>query len=271
MNAKPQLYASPMVNKSWTLREEVAIMGQFLNKNAFKFDILARRAGFTSTAVLNDIKEYANGEALHAILPNGSTALVVKSSDANDVATTGTGTRTIKITYLDSTGVLTTTADINMNGTTEVATGLTTAIQEVLWMEAISGGTSEVSAGNITLQVTGAGQVYDQITAGGNKSMRGMFAVPLGYTGYLVDWDASAINTTQDLRLRATVQSHDRSLGTRYIFQHTSFLSSGQIMSEGDKCMRFPALAKIKVSTIAGATAVANRVDCNFTVIIIQD
>lgn len=245
---------------------------RFLNgKIAYIFTILGNRTTFVDTTNLHDICEFLLGTAgQQKYTPvTTSDALELVSTSANDTAL-GTGTRKVRITYLDSVGNLVESPDITMNGTTPVATGITaTAIQ---WMEAVDGGSLDVSAGNITLRKTGTPTtIYEQITANGNKSMSARFTVPIGYTGYVLDWSVASIAQTMDTRLRATTKTLTRENNTKFLFQERVFLAIGQNFTSDLNYLIFKAGATIKISAIPGSTAGNPRCDASFTILIVEN
>jgi hypothetical protein len=244
----------------------------FLNtKQAYIFTILGNRTAFVDTTNLHDVCEFlTNGAGQQRFTPvTTSDALELVSTSANDTLL-GTGTRKVRITYLNSLGELVESPDINMNGTTAVATGITaTAIQ---WMETADGGSLEVSAGTINLRKTGTPTtIYEQIVANGNKSQSARFTVPVGYTGYLLDWNVAALVATMDVRLRATTKTLTRDNNPRYLFQERIFLSIGQNYSGNLNYLKYKAGATIKVSAIPGATNGTPRCDASFTILIVAD
>jgi hypothetical protein len=164
---------------------------------------------------------------------------------------------------------LTVSADIALAGATPVA--LAFKANFILWVEVTATGSNNVSVGNIILRIAGAGATHEQISAGGNRSLSCRFMVPTGYTGYLIDWAQWAIGTTQDIRLRATVRTRSRTLGTDYVFQSIAYLAGGGNGSEELPYFKCPALSKIKVSTVSGATANTNRLDAEFSILLIAN
>lgn len=247
---------------------EIARTGKYNGKTAHAFNILGRRSGFTSTSVFNDVKEYDNGVASIPTLSNSTLDII--SSSINDTNTAGTGVRQVKVVYIDNSNNLVESAAINLNGTTLV-TSVLTGVNFVLWMEAVTVGSSGGSAGNIRLRINGGTVEVEQISLGGNKSMSGCAMIPTGYTGYITSMQGTAIATTQDIRLRATVNTLDRSLSNVFHNVGNLFLSSNQTVRSEFNYLKFPALCKIKVSTISGATPVANKADVSFNLILIAD
>ncbi len=226
----------------------------------------ARSLGWSSTTILGDVCEYLDTSQALMNTPT-SQQLYLVSTSASDAAA-GTGARTVRVVYLDDAG-LETVATYTLNGTTPVvAMDTATFIQ---WMEVASVGSGEVSAGNITLSSTnGAATVattFEYIKAGGNRSLSGRYMVPSNCHGHLVHWDAAAIATSMDTRIRATVFMDDNALSTVYHFIDRSFLASGQNVTQTLEYRSLPAGAVVKVSAIPGNASAANKSDVSFSLI----
>lgn len=249
--------------------EIAQLTGLLYGKDAKVFKIMARRAGFTSTTLVNDVKEFDNAVAVEPIL-SASTLDIISSSVA-DTNTAGTGVRKVKVTYINSTNNLVESADINLNGTTLV-TSVLTGVNAVLWMEATDTGSGLGAAGNIRLRINGGVVEVEQISIGNNKSLSSHFMVPTGYTGYLHNWKAHAINNDQQARIVATVNSFDRSLSTIYHAQGNSSVASntnsGLIYLP---FLKLPALTRVKINTISAGTALAVQADCSYVILIVAD
>lgn len=252
-----------------TLTEIVSITGKLYDKTAYAFNIAGRRAGFTSITLSNDIKEFDNAVADFPVL--SASTLDIISSSANDTNSAGSGVRQVKVVYINSSNVLVESAPISLNGTTLV-TSVLTGVNEVLWMETYSAGSGAVAAGNIRLRINGGTVEVEQITAGGNKSLSARFMVPTGHTAYIPNWRAHAVNNDQNVSLKATVNTLDRSLSTVY-----SIISSADVGSNANSStmllpfMKLPALSRVRVSTISGGTGATVRCNTNFVVILVQD
>lgn len=259
------LAAVPAVNPFFLQGIDGVING----KIAKVFQIKGRRAGFAAINVFQDVAEFL--ALTTALLPEltGAESLELVSSSASDTAA-GTGTRTVRITYLDTSNVLVQSAPIALNGTTPVPVPF--PISFIWWVESSSGGTNEVSAGNILLRIAGGGVTHDQISAGENRSLSCRLKVPIGFTAFIQTWHATSTGgATQDVRLRATVNEADRTLSTRYASQSQSFVENGQSVTHELPWFRFPELTRIKVSTIPSGSAAANRINTDFSMIIIEN
>lgn len=253
--------------------QEISMHGELERKIARSYHILGRRAGFTDTSSLQDVKEFAaTTQALFPVL-TGAEALEVVSTSANDTLG-GNGAEVISISYLDNNNDIASHM-VSMNGTSPVSTNFTAKF--IYSMEVILLGGSEVSVGTITLRTVVGSVIQEQITAGGNRSLSSHFMVPRNYTGYLVRWDTSSISTggstvNQDVRIRATVND-DGTLGTAYHFLDNLFVSSSaspsaQILMPYTK---LPALTKVKVSTISSSVAATARIDSSYCVFIVHN
>lgn len=250
---------------------EIAHDGRYLENGVFKTAFIARmlgrRLGFNSTSILQDVGEFFPGADVFPEL-TGVENLELVSSSAADASPGGTGTRTVRIMYLNTSYVLS-VVTYALNGLTPVP--VSEKMLFIYGMEAITGGTSEVGTGNIDLRIAGGGAIHERITAGGNRSLSAKFMVPDNYKAYLFHWTTYAIGQTMDVRLRSTVTSFDRLLVTRYIFQDTAYVGAGQ-NSHIDLAYRVhPARSKIKISCFPGGTGPANRIDASFSVLLVQD
>jgi len=251
------------------LIQTVQTTGQYRGKAAFCYNIMGRRAGFTSTSVLNDVVEFANGTAAIPVL-TGVEPLEIVSSSANDTNTgPGTGANQVKVTYIDASNNLVESAAILLNGTTAVAAGFTAI--EPLWMHVSTVGTGTIAAGNIRLRIVSGSVECEQISAGGNMSLSSRFMIPTGYTGYLATWNSHAINNDQDLRMRAQLDPTTRAFSAPYHFIDNDYLPSNTGSSSFPPFLKIPALARIKVSTLSAGTGATIRAETTFVLVIIAN
>lgn len=252
-----------------TLTEIVSVTGKLYDKTAYAFNIAGRRAGFTSITLPNDVKEFDNAVAEFPVL--AASTLDIISSSAADTNSAGTGVRQVKVVYINSSNALVESPAISLNGTTLV-TSVLTGVNEVLWMETVSAGSGGAAAGNIRLRINGGTVEVEQISVGSNKSLSARFMVPAGHTAYIPNWRAHAINNDQNVALKATVNTLDRSLSTVY-----KVISSADVGSNANSStmllpfMKLPALSRVRVSTISGGTAASVRCNTNFVVLLVQD
>lgn len=252
-----------------SIEQEIQLTGKYKGRDAKVFHILGRRSSFTSTSAFNDVGEGIGvaGTALFPTLTGAETIEVVSSSASDTVA--GIGARKVKVVYINTSYALVETSDISLNGTTPV-TVVASGMLQPLWFENTEVGSGGASAGIVTLR-TSAPLSLSQITAGGNKSMDAIFMCPDSYTAYISCWSAGSIQNTQDVRLRSTTNSLDRSLSTLYHFQDNKFVPANQNLETTLPFLKYPARSKTKISTISSSTAVATRCDVGFSVILIAD
>ncbi len=253
--------------------QEIQQYGEYRGRKAYIFNILGRRSGFTSTTVFNDIKEFDNAVADIPVLNNATLDVI---SDSVQDLPAGTGAATIKVVYINNKYQLTESAAITLNGTTLV-TSVLTGVYGILWAEVVTHGSgapaaSPTAVGNIRLRINGGTVEVEQITAGGNKSLSGRFMTPANMSSYIMGWEVTSIGTaTQDVRLRATVNSLDRTLTSVFRFQDTAYLAAASQHGGDTNWIKLPPLAKCKVSTISSATQATNRVDVNIYVAMIAN
>ena len=248
--------------------QEIQTTGFYKGKIAKVFNIIGRRAGFTSITALNDVKEFDNSVALIPTLNNSSLDLL--SSSANDI-TGGTGARTVEVIYLDSNNNIQ-DVTLSLNGTTLVTNAIT-GVNEVLWMEVESVGSLGTSAGNIRLRINGGIVEVEQITAGWNKSMSSRFRIPAGYTGYISKHEVYAINNDQDVRLLAKVSAYAADLENIFHIIDSKYCAANMNSSGSDSpsFIKLPALCDVKTSTISGGTAGSIKCISSFNLILIQN
>jgi hypothetical protein len=226
--------------------------------------ILGRRdLGWTSTSVLGDICQYLDTTQALMNTPVVGTTYYLNSTSAADAAA-GTGARTVRIISLDSAGKQQ-VGTYTMNGTTAVSIG--SGYTFFQWMEVASVGSSEVSAGDVTISsvngVATVGTTMEFIKAGGNRSLSARYKIPTNKHALQIDWWAGAISATMDVRVRATVFADDRLLSTVYHFQDTRYLSTGENSDGHAHYIRYPAGCIVKASAIPGSAPAGNRCDIN--------
>lgn len=120
----------------------------------------------------------------------------IASASANDTSA-GTGARTVRITYLDSSGNGPYTETVTLNGTSYVNTVATNIcfIEQIVVKTAGSGG---VNAGIITLKAAtgGGGATIGTIAAGVNQTLWAHHYVPVGKTCNITGLSCSHNGTT---------------------------------------------------------------------------
>lgn len=248
---------------------EIQRTGKYLEKSANIYTICGRRKGFTSTTIPQDLYEYTGATSFFSTVTSAD-ALEIVSSDANDTNTAGTGVRTVIVTYINGSNNLVQSSPIALNGTTPVAAGFTA--NEIISMESASSGSLRVAQGNIRLRIVAGPIEIEQITAQTSKSKTGKFMVPTGYTGYLLHWNAQAINNDQDMLILAQRDSYTFAITTGYHVIDNSYTASNSISPEMNLAYtKIPALSRVKLSTTSAGTASTVRASGSFSILIIQD
>jgi hypothetical protein len=236
--------------------EAIAINGLYKNRAAHIITIMGRREDtFNSTSNLYDVVEFLG--STEKIIPDPSAGIVMEivSTSSNDT-NGGTGANVVRVYYLDSSNILA-DEEVTMNGTTAVSLNSGSAIKYILLAECHLIGSNETAVGTINIQTSGGGTIYERITAGGNRSLSCRFKIPTGYTGYVIGWNASAINHNMDLRLRATIHSLNHGsivnnhhfISNMYLGKDTNFVLSKL------PYIRVQELGEIKVSAKPDSTA----------------
>lgn len=265
-----QLRATPPAIYSYPVELQVERTGLFLGQAARVVYILGRRSlGWNSTSVLGDVAQYLNTTQDRINAVSTGTTYYLNSTSANDTAA-GTGARTVRIVYLDSSGNQQVRTD-TLNGTTPVSIG--SGYSYFQWAEVASVGSGGVSAGNITISSTNGAATtattVEYIAAGGNRSLSARYKVPTGYTAYITSWDVKAINGDMDARLRAQVFADDRALSTVHHFQDNLYQAANTRGEQRLDYLPVPAGAEIKISAIPSASAAGNRCDASFRLILV--
>lgn len=108
----------------------------------------------------------------------GAKLEVISGSADDDGSPAGTGVQTVKIGYLDGSGVQK-SETVTLNGTTAVQT-TATDIWRINSFRAASVGTGGVAAGAITLQELDGAPVFSSIAAGQTRARNMAYTVPYG-------------------------------------------------------------------------------------------
>ena len=245
-----------------------SLRGEVAGRQALVFNVIGRRETFVNTTAQHDIAEFLDGSTLGLVDMAGDEPLEIVSTSANDAAA-GSGIRTVRITYVDANGNLAEKQALGLNGVTPIAAGFTA--KAILFMETETAGSGSLAAGAVTLRKVSGAVPVEQIAVGGNKSMSGRFMVPKGYEAYISGYAIHAIRQNMDCRMRATVFSKDRTLdvGGLYRFQDVAYAAANVESIKEIPYLRFPALSRIKLSTIPSAITGSPRIDVTFSVLLI--
>lgn len=183
-------------------------------------------------------------------------AMSVVSTDAADNST-GTGTRTLTISYLDASGNPQTEV-VTMNGTTPVAlTAINVRFVQKIYTT--TAGSNGVAEGDITIYKNGASStVYNIIKAGGNLSLTSSRMVPLGKKLIVTSWHCTESKDKKvAFRLRSTDQEGVLLPGV-FTFKDAMYLTSSAMQATTGFVS--PALSIIKISGWAPVTGAEGAV-----------
>lgn len=231
-----------------------------------------RNQGWASTTGYGDVSNYLNGtQDRNNDVVLGTEYFIRSSSPADTVD--GLGARTVRVVILDATGHQQ-TITVTLNGTTGVSLGA--GISYVEWAEVASVGSNTTPVGNLTVSsVPGAptvAQIVEYLQAGENRSRSARYKVPTGFVAHLTSWDCEAVGNNQDLSVRATVFSDDRSLSSVFHIQD-SFYLPGNTTGVGASLhyLSCPTASEIKVSSIPTAAGAGNRADATLHLLLVAN
>jgi len=253
---------------------EVSRTSLWRTKAGACINIIGRRASFTAN-VQNDLVMFTPSAGSSTTINEmaGTETLEIISSSASDTAA-GTGVRTVKITYIDALGTVgaQNTTTVTLNGTTAVSLGAVRALA-IQWAEAATVGSGKVAAGDITIRATATPtNLYELISAGGNRSMSGRYMVPVGMSAYANEWQGSAVNQDMDIRLRGTVEMGTRASVSPYLFQDAMYPPTGSVSpSRALPWLKFPAGSKLKLSAMPTAVAGSPRCEGSISLVVITN
>lgn len=181
------------------------------------------------------------------------------SSDVDDVASTGTGARTIKVWGLNG-SYASVNETVNMNGTTAVS--ISTSMVFVDRVEILTTGSSETNEGDITVRLASAGATMAFMPAGFGQAFQSSYFVPASKTAYLISWSSSlykAVSGSAEMRLMIS----EDGVGWRVVGLHelTQTGSSQATKTEGDLLVALPAKTRVRVraKTSADNTGVSSE------------
>lgn len=237
----------------------------FEGKPARHLRIFGRRSGFQNTSEIHDIAPWltVNSQVEFPAL-SAATDLELVSSSANDSGA-GSGVQSVGVAYRDTTtGQLSFSTAITLNGTTPVAFPINTDF--VYGMFSFSVGSLGAAGGNIDLRVAGGGIIHERILPFENRSLSCRFRVPNGLTAFITNWNASAFgNATMDMRLRAGSLQGLLAVSPLAITQDAHFVSADDGFLQITPFTVVQPGGIIKGSVIPGSTAGNVGVDCGFT------
>ena len=190
------------------------------------------------------------------VFPAAAQQMHVVSTSASDTSA-GTGTRTVKIHYLDA-NYAEQVETVTLNGTTPVNT-VATNILRVQKMHSFSTGSNGYPVGNIALKNTAGTVTYSQMMANRNTAQQCIWTVPAGKTLYLSQWfsaaGAASSNHFTQVILRATAWDGYSVTGGGFVTVDPVSVQDGNVVQPFNIPVKIPALSDIKVSAISDAGA----------------
>lgn len=246
-------------------------------KTVSNVSVYGRRVGdFTDNTTMHDVAEFLGTARAIYLPPSTGVAMQISSTSDMEESVGGTGVFEVNVVYLTAAGVQQSEL-IALTGTTTISIAGGALIRRIQWMHATRVGTNGVAVGTITIRKTSTLEIVEQITAGGNMSLSARYTIPLGYTGYLISWQASAGANAQDFMLRATVDKLARTILPNidgpllvFVFQDENLLAQGAQFDTRLSFMKCPPLCDVKVSTIT-ATTNGNKVSASLELILVQN
>ena len=192
-------------------------------------------------------------------------AMEIISTDVDDVASTGTGARTVKVVGLDSSWneQLET---ISMNGTTAVAS--VNNYRFVDRAEIVTTGSSETNEGDITVRTVSGSNAVAVMPAGYGQNWTAAYTIPAGKTGFLVSWYNHLLAATDgSMEMRLMVAEDGVGWRTILIHELTRAGSGYSHVDEDDLLLQLAQKTRIKVTGTSSAANLA--VSTSFSLILV--
>jgi len=200
--------------------------------------------------------------------PGAAGEVYISSSDTNDIATTGTGVRTIKVQGLDA-NYLQIEEDIAMNGQTQVVT--TKEYLRILKAYVLTAGSNGGSAGTVYVGTTGATAgvpptVYASF-GDSNQTQMAVYTVPASKTLYIdeIAFTAAIASATNSVTVKLKTREHaTNAFRTRFI----QVLESNTTVAPFTYSLAIPAKTDIECRAIA--TTNNNQISASFEGVLID-
>ena len=200
--------------------------------------------------------------------PGAAGEVYISSSDTNDIATTGTGVRTIKVQGLDA-NYLQIEEDIAMNGQTQVVT--TKEYLRILKAYVLTAGSNGGSAGTVYVGTTGATAgvpptVYASF-GDSNQTQMAVYTVPASKTLYIdeIAFTADIASATNSATVKLkTRENATNAFRTRFI----QVLESNTTVAPFTYSLAIPAKTDIECRAIA--TTNNNQISASFEGVLID-
>jgi len=200
--------------------------------------------------------------------PAAAGEVYISSSNANDVATTGTGVRTIKVQGLDA-NYLQIEEDISLNGQTQVIT--TKEYLRILKVFVLTAGSNGASAGTVYVGTTGATAGVPSVVyasfGSSNQTQMAVYTVPASKTLYIeeIAFTASVASVTNSVTVKFKTREHaTNAFRTRFI----QVLESDTTVAPFAYPLAIPAKTDIECRVIA--TTNNNQISASFEGVLID-
>lgn len=230
-----------------------SVVGKIVNVMGF-------RTQWASTTAQGDICAYLAGGQDRMNIPNSATTYYLVSTSTQD-ATGGSGVDTVRIIYLDSSGVEQVLV-ATLNGTTPVLLG--SGFSFVQWMQAYHSTVPDrATVGEIAMTSTNGtateATTVEMIQTGTNRSSSCRYKVPSNKQGYIMDYSSEANGTSGTAKLLATIYADNGALCNTFTFFDQATLKDGTTHSSDLHYMRVPPNAMIKATAIPAQLPAGNR------------
>ncbi len=200
--------------------------------------------------------------------PGAAGEVYISSSNANDVATTGTGVRTVKVQGLDA-NYLQIEEDISLNGQTQVIT--TKEYLRILKVFVLTAGSNGASAGTVYVGTTGATAGVPPVVyasfGSSNQTQMAVYTVPASKTLYIeeIAFTASVASVTNSVTVKFKTREHaTNAFRTRFI----QVLESDTTVAPFAYPLAIPAKTDIECRVIA--TTNNNQISASFEGVLID-
>lgn len=168
----------------------------------------------------------------------------------------GTGLRTIRLDYLDATG-LAQTETVTLNGTTAVLTTATDATA-IVGLSALTLGSNAGAVGTISVTNVGNTSTFEVIPANGCQSASAAYRVPVSRQSFVTRYEASAGAVATTVRLCSDVNPATGAIvsGAKFTWSSAIFGTSPEDLQPLVPLGPFPAGSKVWLTGLsAGGTA----------------
>jgi len=238
------------------MNADTITMGECIALGLFPSATPVSKMGFVTGVEATEVDIWAVGGTY--VFPSAAMQMELVSSGAEDKSN-GTGARTVKIWYLDST-FNQKTETVTLNGASGVLTTATDIFRiNNFWV--MTAGTNGKAAGNIDIRnKTTTTIIYSRIATGQTRARNAAYTVPYGKKLYIwmVSYGASSA-TGKDVRftMRTNYNSMDKVLSSLFYPVSEIGLQDNTQPFTYPIPMMFPAGTDIKVSAISSAGAAA--------------